>query len=186
MSTTTNTYQPGVCNIGPAEIRMRRNSGIAGAVITVVALVAFVLFHVPDSWRAFVVLPAGLGASGFLQAAFHFCARFGMTGLFNFGDLGTQERVHAGVPPQGPPHRGARGPRRARGVRDRGAAAMSAGSTVIGTNWAGYHEYRATTLHRPTSVDELQSIVAAAPRIRALGSRQRVAPTKGRVVIVAT
>ena len=41
----------------------------------------------------------------------------------------------------------------------------------IGTNWAGYHEYAATTLHRPTSIDELQEIVAAAPSIRALGSR---------------
>ncbi|MCU1411104.1 MAG: FAD-binding protein [Rhodoglobus sp.] len=41
----------------------------------------------------------------------------------------------------------------------------------IGTNWAGYHEYAATTLHRPASIDELREIVAAAPSIRALGSR---------------
>jgi xylitol oxidase len=41
----------------------------------------------------------------------------------------------------------------------------------IGTNWAGHHEYRATTLHRPTSIDELRETVAEAPRIRALGSR---------------
>ena len=41
----------------------------------------------------------------------------------------------------------------------------------IGTNWAGYYEYRATTLHRPTSVEELQEVVAGSPRIRALGSR---------------
>ena len=41
----------------------------------------------------------------------------------------------------------------------------------IGTNWAGYYEYRAAKLHFPTSVDELREIVASAPRIRALGSR---------------
>lgn len=41
----------------------------------------------------------------------------------------------------------------------------------IGHNWAGYHEYRAATLHRPTSLEQLQEIVAGAPRIRALGSR---------------
>ncbi len=41
----------------------------------------------------------------------------------------------------------------------------------IGSNWAGYHEYAAAALHRPTSIDELREIVAAAPRIRALGSR---------------
>src|SRR5690349_11320169 len=39
------------------------------------------------------------------------------------------------------------------------------------TNWAGTHRYRARTIHRPSTLDELRSIVAAAPRIRALGSR---------------
>ena len=41
----------------------------------------------------------------------------------------------------------------------------------VGTNWSRFHEYRATTLHRPRSVDELRETVARAPRIRALGSR---------------
>lgn len=41
----------------------------------------------------------------------------------------------------------------------------------IGYNWAGYHEYRAATLHRPTTLEQLQEVVARAPRIRALGSR---------------
>jgi xylitol oxidase len=38
-------------------------------------------------------------------------------------------------------------------------------------NWAGSYTYRAHTIHRPTTVEELQEIVAAAPRIRVLGSR---------------
>ena len=38
-------------------------------------------------------------------------------------------------------------------------------------NWAGNYTYRAKRIHRPESVDELRSIVAAAPRIRVLGSR---------------
>lgn len=41
----------------------------------------------------------------------------------------------------------------------------------IGTNWAGYHRYRASILHRPTTLHELQDVVARAPKIRALGSR---------------
>lgn len=41
----------------------------------------------------------------------------------------------------------------------------------IGTNWARHYEYTATTVHEPRTVDELREIVAAAPRIRALGSR---------------
>src|SRR5918994_3246856 len=42
---------------------------------------------------------------------------------------------------------------------------------MIGTNWAGNYAYRAARLHRPASVDELREIVAAAPRVRVLGSR---------------
>src|SRR4051794_13387522 len=39
------------------------------------------------------------------------------------------------------------------------------------TNWAGSHRYRAGVLHRPAGIEQLQEIVAAAPQIRALGSR---------------
>jgi alditol oxidase len=42
---------------------------------------------------------------------------------------------------------------------------------TLGTNWAGSYAYRARTLHQPETVEELQAIIAAAPRIRVLGSR---------------
>jgi xylitol oxidase len=42
---------------------------------------------------------------------------------------------------------------------------------VIEVNWAGTHAYRAARIHRPASVEQVQEIVAAAPRIRVLGSR---------------
>jgi xylitol oxidase len=38
-------------------------------------------------------------------------------------------------------------------------------------NWAGNLTYRAQRIHDPSTVEELQEIVAAAPRIRVLGSR---------------
>ena len=38
-------------------------------------------------------------------------------------------------------------------------------------NWAGSYEYRAGTIHEPATIEELQEIVAGAPRIRVLGSR---------------
>src|SRR3954470_3034803 len=41
----------------------------------------------------------------------------------------------------------------------------------LATNWAGTHRYAARRLHRPATVDELREIVAAAPRVRVLGSR---------------
>jgi xylitol oxidase len=40
-----------------------------------------------------------------------------------------------------------------------------------GTNWAGNLAYRAARLHEPKSVAELQEVVAAAERVKALGSR---------------
>jgi alditol oxidase len=39
------------------------------------------------------------------------------------------------------------------------------------TNWAGNYRYRAGTLHRPSTVEQLQEVVANAPRVRVLGSR---------------
>jgi xylitol oxidase len=38
-------------------------------------------------------------------------------------------------------------------------------------NWAGSYAYRASAIHEPETVEQLQELVAAAPRIRVLGSR---------------
>ena len=39
------------------------------------------------------------------------------------------------------------------------------------TNWAGNHTYRAASLHRPASLDQLRELVAGADQLRVLGSR---------------
>ncbi|MCW2750000.1 MAG: FAD-binding protein, partial [Aeromicrobium sp.] len=55
-------------------------------------------------------------------------------------------------------------------------------------NWAGNITYAATALREPASVEELAEIVAAAPAVRALGSRHsfnRIADTNGVLVSVA-
>jgi alditol oxidase len=43
--------------------------------------------------------------------------------------------------------------------------------TVTHANWAGNYAYRAERLHRPETLEQVQEIVARAPRIRVLGSR---------------
>jgi hypothetical protein len=87
-------YVPGVCNIGPAEIRMRRRSGWVGLGVTVVLWAAFLVFNVPAPWRLLLFLPAMISATGFFQAALHFCAGFGMRGVFNFGpEVGKTDTV---------------------------------------------------------------------------------------------
>lgn len=92
--TTTNLYQPGVCNIGPAEIRARRRTGWIGLAVAVVFLVLAFALQIPAPFRLLVALPVGMAATGFLQGAFHFCVRFGTQGLFNFGEMGAEEQVH--------------------------------------------------------------------------------------------
>jgi len=92
--TTNQEYVPGVCNIGPAEIARRQRSGWVGAGATIVLWAAFWLLHVPAPWRLLLFFPAALAATGFLQAAMHFCAAFGMRGVFNFGpNIGKTDSV---------------------------------------------------------------------------------------------
>jgi hypothetical protein len=89
-----NEYIPGVCNIGPAERRAREMSGWIGLAITIVLWGIFIFAHTPQIWRLFIFLPAGMAATGFLQSAFHFCAGFGMKGVFNFGpEVGKTDTV---------------------------------------------------------------------------------------------
>lgn len=90
----TAVYQPGVCNIGPAEIRRRRTSGYVGLGLAVVFLVMAFALGWAAPWRLLVALPVFLSAQGFLQAAFRFCVGFASRGLFNFGELGSEETIH--------------------------------------------------------------------------------------------
>jgi hypothetical protein len=86
-------YTPGVCNIGPEEIRRRRNLGWFGIAV---ALALFALCYglgLNPLWRLVIFFPAMLSASGFLQAYFHFCSGFARRGIFNFGAIGHTESV---------------------------------------------------------------------------------------------
>lgn len=78
-------YQPGVCNIGPAEIRRRRMAGHVGAAAALVLLVALFAIGAPPWTRLAVILPVAISASGYLQARMKFCAGFAQRGIFNFG-----------------------------------------------------------------------------------------------------
>jgi hypothetical protein len=89
----TITYEPGVCNIGPAEIARRRRSGHIGVAASVVVLAVLLAVGAPHWTRLFLILTGGVAASGYLQAVLHFCAGFGSTGIYNFGAVGNIERV---------------------------------------------------------------------------------------------
>lgn len=86
-------YVPGVCNIGPAEIRRRRMVGWLGVVGVAVLCVCLRLVDADPLWRLAVFIPASLAASGFIQARMRFCANFGYRGVYNFDALGAEQRV---------------------------------------------------------------------------------------------
>jgi hypothetical protein len=86
-------YEPGVCNIGPAEIARRRRAGHTGFFAALGVFAALVLVDAPDWTRFLVAIPAIGAASGYLQAHLKFCAGFGAAGVFNFGDVGPTSRV---------------------------------------------------------------------------------------------
>ena len=79
-------YQPGVCNIGPGEIRRRRRAGHGGLVATVGLLAGLIAIGAPPAARLLVGLPAAVSASGYLQAQLRFCAAYGARGVFNLGE----------------------------------------------------------------------------------------------------
>jgi hypothetical protein len=81
-------YIPGTCNIGPAEIKARRNSAIFSTVLSIVLIILLIVLHVSKLWRLTLFIPAASFAVGFQQWYFKFCVAFGMKGIFNFGDIG--------------------------------------------------------------------------------------------------
>jgi len=94
MVQTQREYVAGACNIGKQEERLRLTIGWVGTGLTLAAGVAFVAFRVDALWRLTLFLPAALAAAGFLQAGMHFCANYGLRGVFNVkNDLGKTQAV---------------------------------------------------------------------------------------------
>lgn len=86
-------YQPGTCNIGPAEIRRRQAAGVVGVAAAIGLGALLLAVDAPQVSRLLVALPLGVGLSGFLQARARFCANYGWRGLRNLGAIGDLEQV---------------------------------------------------------------------------------------------
>jgi hypothetical protein len=86
-------YQPGACNIGPAEIERRWRAGHLGVVLTLVTLAIAIAMDGSPLLRLIVAIPAAGTAVAYLEAALKFCVAFGSRGVFNFGQLGTLSTI---------------------------------------------------------------------------------------------
>ncbi len=87
-------YVPGVCNIGKNEIKRRKQAGWAGLIVAIVLYILLLYIGTPRILRLVIFFPATMAAIGFLQARMHFCAYFGMHGMFNFSqEVGRTDTV---------------------------------------------------------------------------------------------
>lgn len=82
-------YVAGVCNIGEYEITRRRRFGLLNLAATLLIITFLVLIGADPVWRLLIFFPAFGAAIGFIQARMHFCAYFGLSSLFNFGEAGS-------------------------------------------------------------------------------------------------
>ena len=90
---TAAQYVPGACNIGPAEIALRRRVGHVGLAVTATLATALIRSDLHPAWRLTLALPAAGAASGYLQARHRFCANYGFRGLYNFNSRGHEQPV---------------------------------------------------------------------------------------------
>jgi hypothetical protein len=91
---TQDKYIPGVCNIGRTETKRRAHAGWIGLFVAIILYGSLIYLGLPRVLRLILFFPAMMAAVGFLQARMHFCAYFGMRGVFNFSDeIGKIETV---------------------------------------------------------------------------------------------
>lgn len=86
-------YIPGVCNIGPDELRARKIAAAAMILLTLAAFAVLLWARVSPLWHLALGVPAMAAAVTALQVRYRFCVNFGARGVFNFGRIGTTEAV---------------------------------------------------------------------------------------------
>lgn len=86
-------YQAGACNIGPSEIKRRRQGALVGAVLYAVTTILFVITDASTSTRLVTFMPALLFAVGMIQSKRRFCVAYGFMGVFSFEKLGNTKKV---------------------------------------------------------------------------------------------
>ncbi|MEX1173165.1 MAG: hypothetical protein WEG56_11205 [Chloroflexota bacterium] len=87
------SYQPGACNIGPAEVAQRRMGGLVAVGAAAVLALALVAIGAPEWTRLAVIAPLAAGLISLEQVRRRFCVGFAMAGIRNFGPLGSPQRV---------------------------------------------------------------------------------------------
>ena len=86
-------YISGACNIGPAEIKRRKQGAYLGGALYLIVSISLIASDASMSTRLWVFLPAALFAVGYIQSERKFCVAYGFLGIFNFEKLGKTTKI---------------------------------------------------------------------------------------------
>lgn len=89
----SDTYIPGTCNLGKAEVRRRQFVALLGLALSISALLGFISADISGNARWSIFVPLMVFAVGFVQSRKKFCLAYGFLGTFNLGKLGDISRV---------------------------------------------------------------------------------------------
>jgi len=87
----SDTYIPGTCNLGKAEVRRRQFVAFLGLALSTFSAVG--LWQGSMLARLTIILPLFVFAVGFVQSRRKFCMAYGFAGAFNLGRLGELSKV---------------------------------------------------------------------------------------------
>ena len=89
----SDTYIPGTCNLGKAEVRSRQIVALVGLVASLILATALIASSAPRASGLTLFAPLMVFAVGFIQSRRKFCLAYGLAGTFNLGKLGQISKV---------------------------------------------------------------------------------------------
>ena len=89
----SDTYIPGTCNLGKAEVRSRQIVALVGLVATLILATGLIASSTPQASGLTLFAPLMVFAVGFVQSRRKFCLAYGLAGTFNLGKLGQISKV---------------------------------------------------------------------------------------------
>ena len=89
----SDTYIPGTCNLGKAEVRSRQIVALVGFVASLILATGLIASSAPQASGLTLFAPLMVFAVGFIQSRRKFCLAYGLAGTFNLGKLGQISKV---------------------------------------------------------------------------------------------
>jgi glucose-6-phosphate-specific signal transduction histidine kinase len=86
-------YIPGTCNIGNEQLAKRKRFLVKCILVTVLGVSYQLVFHSDKVLRLLMFIPFAVTAVAAQQVFYKFCYRFGLTGLYGFGELGKEKNA---------------------------------------------------------------------------------------------